>query len=118
FDKSVFHWWQFITYVNGKEKSIYYSGFPKNFQNDSNLEILFSNNGVATLGISYLYPLVEILQVEENVLKLAFRLKGWMTEATKVQIVADPTLSMIWETEKMNENLYQLSLPLTLDGFS
>lgn len=41
-----------------------------------------------------------------------------MTEATKVQIVADPTLSMIWETEKMNENLYQLSLPLTLDGFS
>ena len=118
FDKSVFHWWQFITYVNGKEKSIYYSGFPKNFQNDSNLEILFSNNGVATLGISYLYPLVEKLQVEENVLKLAFSLKGWMTEATKVQIVADPTLSMIWETEKMNENLYQLSLPLTLDGFS
>lgn len=118
FDKSVFHWWQFITYVNGKEKSIYYSGFPKNFQNDSNLEILFSNNGVATLGISYLYPLIEKLQVEENVLKLAFSLKGWMAEATKVQIVADPTLSIIWETEKINENLYQLSLPLTLDGFS
>lgn len=118
FDKSAFHWWQFITYVNGKEKSIYYSGSPKNFQNDSNLEILFSNNGVATLGISYLYPLVEKLQVEENVLKLAFSLKGWMAEATKVQIVADPTLSIIWETEKINENLYQLSLPLTLDGFS
>lgn len=118
FDKSVFRWWQFITYINGKEKPIYYSGSPKNFQNDSNLEILFSNNGVATLGLSYLYPLIENIKVKDDILKLSFSLKGWMSEAKKVQVIADPTLSISWETEKINENLYQLSLPLTLDGFS
>lgn len=118
FDKSVFRWWQFIAYINGKEKPIYYSGSPKNFQSDSNLEMLFSNNGVATLGLSYLYPLIENIKVEDDILKLSFSLKGWMSEAKKVQVIADPTLSISWETEKINENLYQLSLPLTLDGFS
>lgn len=118
FEKSMFHWWRFITYVNGEEKPIYYDGAPKNFQNERNLEILFANNGMATLGISYLYPIIETLDIEEDTLKLAFSLKGWMAEAQQVQIIADPSLAIIWETTKIADNLYQLSLPLTLDGFS
>lgn len=120
FDKSVRKTWSFVRLPaqTGIMEKVYYKSEPKNYHNDTSLEMTYANDaGEAIHKISWVYPLINDIKIENNYLKITFSLTGWLKEAQKVQILADPKVDLIWETEKLDIDKYLLNLQLTKAGF-
>ncbi|CAM4373663.1 bifunctional glycosyltransferase/CDP-glycerol:glycerophosphate glycerophosphotransferase [Weissella hellenica] len=118
FDSTYRKKWQFITKNSSVQKPVYFFGEKQQFDNDVSFEVFNSERGLANLSITWIYPFISDLKILGNTLYLTIRLVGWQNEASSVQILADPNLpDIIWDTQKISNNEYQLVIPLTLDGF-
>lgn len=111
--------WQFITGNSEKTRPIYFvNNLPIHLPHDTLFKTLSSKKGQANLEISWYYPKTKQVFVKGNVLTIDFELFGWESEASIVEIVPDYSLlQIVWNTEKIGNSTYRLTLPLTLDGF-
>lgn len=121
YDNGIRKTWQFtaLSTTRAIQQKVYFSGDAVQYPNDTSLEMVYADSQKrAVLKVSWIYPLIQSLKVEDDLLKLTFDLQGWQKEASKVQILADPKLpDLLWDTKKLGESTYSLELPLTLDGF-
>ena len=121
YDASVRHSWKFvkIPVTTGVPEKVYYGSRPIHYKNDTSLQITFANsNGLAIHKLTWVYPMLTSVNIDSGILKLTFRLSGWLNEASTVRILGDPKLpNLVWNTTKIGKDLYHLSIPLTKNGF-
>ena len=120
FDEKVREEWQFVTYDKSHELvPIYYKSQPMKSINSTSLEYTLADNlGRAIHKLTWNYPIVKTVSLFKDTLHLEFELNGWLAEADRVRVLADPKLpDLLWDTELIYGNTYSINIPLTLDGF-
>lgn len=115
------HLWRFvkISANTGLTEDVYYASEPIHYENDSSLQVTFANSdGIAVHKVTWVYPVINSININNVSLELVFKLSGWLNEASVVEILGDPKVpELVWSTQKISDNLYYLNLPLTKNNF-
>lgn len=118
YDKNIIGDWKFMTANNQFEKPVFFNENPIHLSNDVFSKVVLARNGLANIGISWFYPKIQNAVVENETLKIEFKLFGWEKEAISVKVMADSKLpNILWNTQSAGNGIYRLILPLTLNGF-
>lgn len=121
YSKESRHLWKFVKIPadTGLSEEVYYASTPIHYENNSSLQITFANEkGIAVHKVTWVYPVITSVKIDSSSLQLIFKLSGWLNEASTVKVLGDPKFpELVWNTKKIDKELYYLNIPLTKNNF-